>query len=221
MEHERSLDHLGWESSSLQFLLYFTKMFFELDDMSIGDSSLSGNYSSGALVSQQTKVSMNDLDEGLPQKPGLVPDCGPLMVVMNLANRLDFFEPIDEAIVSFGETVLGFFGFNRNIANMNRDVPPIKFWIELEGVYVIYVVVIDVERVLTILLDNISDYPASFSALMLPFLDVVAEVANHVLVNERKLEFRYVSADGFELEYKMLEIADVMVVKLTTISFSK
>ncbi|KZT01485.1 uncharacterized protein LAESUDRAFT_763743 [Laetiporus sulphureus 93-53] len=134
---------------------------------------------------------------------------------------LDFFEPIDEAIVSFGETVFGFFGSNRNIADMNCDIPPIKFWIDLEGVDVIYVVVIDVERVLTILLDNISDYPASFSALMLPFLDVVAEVANHVLVNEGKLEFRYVVAEGFELEYEMLEVEDVVVVKLMMISFAK
>ncbi|KZT07973.1 uncharacterized protein LAESUDRAFT_758102 [Laetiporus sulphureus 93-53] len=143
------------------------------------------------------------------------------MVVMNFANTLDFFEPIDEAIVSFGETVLGFFGSNRDITDMNRDVPPIKFWIDLEGVYVIYVVVVDVKRVLTIFLDNISDYPASFSALMLPFLDVVAKVANHVLVNEGKFEFRDVSADGFELEYEMLEIEDVVVVKLTTVSFSE
>ncbi|KZT05815.1 uncharacterized protein LAESUDRAFT_760043 [Laetiporus sulphureus 93-53] len=164
---------------------------------------------------------MNDLDEGLPQKPGLVSDCGPLMVMMDFANALDFFEPIDEAIVSFGETVFGFFGPNRDITDMNHDVPPIEFWIDLEGVYVIYVVVVDVERVLTILLDNISDYPASFSTLMLPFLDVVAEVANHVLVNEGKLEFRDVGADGFELEYEMLEIEDVVVVKLTTVSFSE
>ncbi|KZT03125.1 uncharacterized protein LAESUDRAFT_762307 [Laetiporus sulphureus 93-53] len=164
---------------------------------------------------------MDDLDEGLPQKPGLVPDCGPLMFMMDFANALNFFEPIDEAIVSFGETVFGFFGPNRDIANMNRDVPPIKFWIDLEGVYVIYVVVIDVEHVLMILLDNISDYPASFSALTLPFLDVVAEVANHVLVNEGELEFRYVGADGFELGYEMLEIEDVVVVKLMTISFSE
>ncbi|KZT08209.1 uncharacterized protein LAESUDRAFT_757889 [Laetiporus sulphureus 93-53] len=164
---------------------------------------------------------MDDLDEGLPQKSGLVPDCGPLMVMVNFADTLDFFEPIDEAIVSFGETVFGFFGSDRDIADVNCDVPPIKFWIDLEGVDVIYVVVIDVEHVLTILLDNISDYPASFSSLMLPFLDVVAEVANHVLVNEGKLEFRDVSADGFELEYEMLEIEDVVVIKLTTISFSE
>ncbi|KZT02297.1 uncharacterized protein LAESUDRAFT_762866 [Laetiporus sulphureus 93-53] len=164
---------------------------------------------------------MNDLDEGLPQKPGLVPDCEPLMVVMNFANTLDFFEPIDEAIVSFGETVFGFFGSNRDIADVNRDIPPIKFWIDLEGVYVIYVVVIDVKRVLTILLDNISDYPVSLSTLTLSFLDVVAKVANHVLVNEGKLEFRDVGADGFELEYEMLEVEDVVVVKLTTISFSE
>ncbi|KZT01846.1 uncharacterized protein LAESUDRAFT_763435 [Laetiporus sulphureus 93-53] len=164
---------------------------------------------------------MNDLDEGLPQKPGLVPDCGPLMIVMNFANTLDFFEPIDEAIVSFGEMVFGFFGSNRDIADMNCDVSPIKFWIDLEGVNVIYVVVVDVKRVLTILLDNISDYPASFSALMLPFLDVVAEIANHVLVNEGKFEFRDVGADGFELEYEMLEVKDVVVVKLTTISFGE
>ncbi|KZT07383.1 uncharacterized protein LAESUDRAFT_758400 [Laetiporus sulphureus 93-53] len=175
---------------------------------------------------------MDDLDEGLPQKPGLVPDCGPLMVMMDFANALDFFEPIDEAIVSFGETVFGFFGPDRDIADMNRDVPPIKFWVNLEGVYVIYVVVIDVERVLLsrlfespdedIYKVNIRIYnKASFSALMLPFLDVVAEVANYVLVNEGKLEFRYVSADGFELEYEMLEVEDVVVVKLTTISFGE
>ncbi|KZT08833.1 uncharacterized protein LAESUDRAFT_757531 [Laetiporus sulphureus 93-53] len=143
------------------------------------------------------------------------------MVMMDFANTLDFFEPLDEAIVSFGETVFGFFGPYRDITNVDRDVPPIKFWIELEGVYVIYVVVIDVERVLTILLDNISDYPASFSALTLPFLDVVAKVANHVLVNEGKLEFCDVGADGFELEYEMLEVEDVVVVKLTTVSFSE
>ncbi|KZT05681.1 uncharacterized protein LAESUDRAFT_759926 [Laetiporus sulphureus 93-53] len=164
---------------------------------------------------------MDDLDEGLPQKPGFVPDCGPLMVMMNFANTLDFFEPIDEAIVSFGEAVFGFFRSNRDIADMNRDIPPIKFWIDLEGVDVIYVMVIDVERVLTILLDNISYYPASFSTLMLPLLDVVAEVANHVLVNEGKLEFRDVSADRLELEYEMLEVKDVVVIKLTTVSFGK
>ncbi|KZT06108.1 uncharacterized protein LAESUDRAFT_759640 [Laetiporus sulphureus 93-53] len=141
------------------------------------------------------------------------------MVMMDFANALDFFEPIDEARISFGETVLGFFGSNWDITNMNCDVPPIKFWIDLKGVYVIYVVVIDVKRVLTILLDNISDYPASFSALTLPFLDVVAEVANHVLVNEGKFEFCDVGADGFELDYEMLEVEDVVVVKLTTISF--
>ncbi|KZT00067.1 uncharacterized protein LAESUDRAFT_764930 [Laetiporus sulphureus 93-53] len=156
---------------------------------------------------------MDDLDEGLPQKPGFVPDCGPLVIMMNFANTLDFFEPIDEAIVSFGETVFGFFGSNRDIADMNRDVPPNKFWIDLKGVDVIYVV--------TIFLDNISDYPASFSALMLPLLDVVTEVVNHVLVNEGKLEFCDVSADGFELEYEMLEIKDVVVVKLTTVSFGE
>ncbi|KZT01105.1 uncharacterized protein LAESUDRAFT_764031 [Laetiporus sulphureus 93-53] len=128
-------------------------MFFELDDMS------------------QMKVSIDDLDEGLPQKPGLVPNCGPLMIMMDIAKTFDFFEPIDEAI--------------------------------------------------TIFLDNISDYPASFSALMLPFLDVVAEVANHVLVNERKLELHDVSADGLELEYEMLEVEDVVVIKLTTISFGE
>ncbi|KZT03156.1 uncharacterized protein LAESUDRAFT_762146 [Laetiporus sulphureus 93-53] len=143
------------------------------------------------------------------------------MVMMDFANALDFFEPIDEAIVSFDETVFGLFGPDRDIADMNCDVPPIKFWIDLESVYVIYVVVIDVERVLTILLDNISDYPASFSALTLPFLDVVAEIANHVLVNEGKLEFRNVSADGLELEYEMLEVEDVVVVKLTTVSFGE
>ncbi|KZT00992.1 uncharacterized protein LAESUDRAFT_764122 [Laetiporus sulphureus 93-53] len=164
---------------------------------------------------------MDDLDEGLPQKPGFVPDCGPLMIMMNFANTLNFFKPIDEAIVSFGETVFGFFGSNRDIADMNRDVPPIKFWIDLEGVDVIYIVVIDVKRVLTILLNNISDYPASFSALMLPFLDVVAEVANHVLVNEGKFEFRYVVAERFELEYEILEVEDVVVVKLTTVSFGE
>ncbi|KZT10151.1 uncharacterized protein LAESUDRAFT_756343 [Laetiporus sulphureus 93-53] len=143
------------------------------------------------------------------------------MVMMDFANALDFFEPIDKAIVSFSETVFRFFGPDRDIADMNRDVPPIKFWIDLEGVYVIYVVVVDVERVLTILLDNISDYPASFSALMLPFLNVVAKIANHVLVNEGKFEFRDVGADGFELEYEMLEVEDVVVVKLTTISFGE
>ncbi|KZT02040.1 uncharacterized protein LAESUDRAFT_763150 [Laetiporus sulphureus 93-53] len=164
---------------------------------------------------------MDDLDKGLPQKPGFVPDCGPLVVMMNFANTLDFFEPIDEAIVSFSEMVFGFFGSNRDIADMNCDIPPIKFWIDLEGVDVIYVVIIDVERVLMIFLDNISDYPASLSTLMLPLLDVVAEVANHVLVNEGKLEFRDVSADGFELEYEMLEIDDVVVVELTTVSFGE
>ncbi|KZS99985.1 uncharacterized protein LAESUDRAFT_765019 [Laetiporus sulphureus 93-53] len=54
---------------------------------------------------------------------------------------------------------------------------------------------------------------------MLPLLDVVAEVVNHVLVNEGKLKFRDVSADGFELEYEMLKVKDVVVVKLTTVSF--
>ncbi|KZT05378.1 uncharacterized protein LAESUDRAFT_760248 [Laetiporus sulphureus 93-53] len=78
-----------------------------------------------------------------------------------------------------------------------------------------------VDEAITIFLDNISDYPTSFSALMLPLLDVVAEVANHVLVNEGKLEFRDVSADGFELEYEMLKIEDVVVVKLTTVSFDE
>ncbi|KZT04426.1 uncharacterized protein LAESUDRAFT_760997 [Laetiporus sulphureus 93-53] len=164
---------------------------------------------------------MDDLDEGLPQKPGLVPNCGPLVVMMNFTNALDFFEPIDEAIVGFGETVFGFFRSNRDIADMNRNVPPIKFWIDLEGVDVIYVMVIDVEHVLTIFLDNISDYPASLSALMLPLLDVVAEAANHMLVNEGKLELCDVSVDGLELEYEMLEVEDVVVVKLTTISFGE
>ncbi|KZT00731.1 uncharacterized protein LAESUDRAFT_764401 [Laetiporus sulphureus 93-53] len=164
---------------------------------------------------------MDDLDEGLPQKPGLVPDCRPLVIMMNFANTLDFFEPIDEAIVSFSETVLGFLRSNRDIADMNGDIPPIKFWIDLEGVDVIYVVVIDVERVLMIFLDNISDYPVSLSALMLPFLDVVAEIADYVLVNKRKLELRYVVAEGFELDYEMLEVEDVMVVELTTVSFDK
>ncbi|KZT01653.1 uncharacterized protein LAESUDRAFT_763519 [Laetiporus sulphureus 93-53] len=54
---------------------------------------------------------------------------------------------------------------------------------------------------------------------MLPLLDVVAEVVNHMLVNEGKLEFRDVSVDGFELEYEMLEIEDVVVIKLTMVSF--
>ncbi|KZT10430.1 uncharacterized protein LAESUDRAFT_755939 [Laetiporus sulphureus 93-53] len=54
---------------------------------------------------------------------------------------------------------------------------------------------------------------------MLPLLKVVAEVANHVLVNEGKLEFCDVSADGFELEYEMLEVEDVVIVKLMMVPF--
>ncbi len=57
-----------------------------------------------------------------------------------------------------------------------------------------------------------------FSSLTLPLLDVVAKIANHVLVNEGKLEFRYIVAEGLELVYELLEDEDVVIVQLTTIS---